>query len=162
MKGPCFSDLTPPDSLYATWLHNAGNDMSCRERNLALLSYRAGARHCYEQGYNDARQLWPEMIDGMATEPKRQDADLDGYVQILNNGRLEPMHWNEAAATGLPWLHTPRWEPRPEPTLQDAVFTFLDLWERGSEPDSEALEDQLLFAADAMRRALEQAGEAQD
>ena len=38
--------------------------------------------------------------------------------------------------------------------LADAVATFLNLWESGSDLEPEHQEDQLLAAADNMRRAL--------
>jgi len=140
MNAPDFNDLTPPDELVralrercSTWIYDI------RE------SYRAGARHGYEQ----ARQLWPEPITDRP--PTEADGDDRNAVQVVTEtGNWAPWDWTSAKLEKRPWLHTPRWQPR-QPSLQAQALALLD-----PEFDGQPLTRK---DADLIRRALEQAGE---
>jgi hypothetical protein len=136
---PTFDDLTPPDELVREW----------RERGSFWLedigsAYRAGARHGWEQ----ARQLWPEPITNRP--PTEADGDEEGLVQYFYHWRAWGVcSWG--AVGGLPWLHTPRWQPR-QPSLQEQALKVLEVKTLRELNDDDR---------NLIRRALEQAGEGQ-
>jgi hypothetical protein len=138
MTTPDFNDLTPPNQELETWSPPA--------QKAIIHAYRDGARHGYEQ----ARQLWPEPITDRS--PTEADKDRMGWVMILSAGVWRP--WNGDQVGDQPWLHTPRWQPR-QPTLKEQALEDVDyLAERSFGGD-------LLQRLNRIRRALEQAGEAQ-
>jgi hypothetical protein len=120
-------------------------DFNATNLPTSTLAYRAGARYGYEQ----ARQLWPEPITDRP--PTEEDGDDGGYVQFQNElGRWNYANWGQVAEWGLPWQHTPRWQPR-QPSLQEQALAALDEVE-------ERVGDRLRNFG-LIRRALEQAGE---
>jgi hypothetical protein len=136
---PTFNDLTPPDELLEDWKATSG---SWPYKEAA----RWGARHGYEQARKT--QQWPVAIDGLVEPPEEKDGDVDGRVQYqAGNGLWGDMSWLEAASTGAPWLHTPRWQPR-QPTLKEQAREQLKRHDMYGEP----LDTNLILSA------LEQAG----
>jgi hypothetical protein len=112
MTTPDFNDLTPPADLI--WKAARGINSHA---SVAVAAARWGARHGYEQ----ARQLWPEPITDRP--PTEEDGDDFEDVQILSHdGRWKVAHWS--TAKDIPWLHTPRWQPRP-PSLQEQALVKL-------------------------------------
>ena len=57
------------------------------------------------------RHQWPEWIK---REPTAEDANEDGWVQTLSEGCIDLTDFRHT--NGRPWLHTPGWRPKPEPT----------------------------------------------
>jgi hypothetical protein len=56
----------------------------------------------------------------------KEDADADGAVQRVEKGRWTYCHWRDIEETSIPWLHTPIWEPKPEPTLKVQALNILE------------------------------------
>ena len=139
---PTFNDLTPPDEL----ILSAFGRCLVPAKGAAEIA-RWGARHGYEQ----ARQLWPEPITDRP--PTEADGDEDGCVQVfIADGQYwSASHWAMTIQSGRPWLHTPRWQPR-QPTLKEqALAAFEHILKHSTTNLGEG----------TIRRALEQAGEAQ-
>ena len=143
-----FNDLTPPDDLMERWAGDFGG---------LIHAARWGARHGWEQ----ARQLWPEPIDGKAQPPTEKDGDAANRVQvIIDTDYPLPPYWsacNWEMVGNRPWQHTLHWQPR-QPSLQEqalaTVKTVLN------DPNIAFLTD-VYEALELASRALEQAGEAQ-
>jgi hypothetical protein len=135
----------PSDNQIDTWRCYSSSyedAVLARERNIAQMAYKAG--------YNEARQLWPEPITDR--RPTRADGDDKGFVQIcIINSRWDFRVWSEVGAH--PWLHTPCWQSRPEPTLNEQALTELT---NSSQLDGHRCITE--EAADLILRALEQAG----
>jgi hypothetical protein len=141
---PDFNDLTPPDELLNelsdAWAHRLAG-----VGDIGRIAARWGARHGYEQ----ARQLWPEPITDRP--PTEADFDEYGWIQVVDDsGFWKGCHW-ETPVKGRPWQHTPRWQPR-QPTLKEqALEAFEHILKHSTTNLGEG----------TIRRALEQAGEAQ-
>jgi hypothetical protein len=140
MTTPDFNDLTPPEDLI--WSAAKGVETHWK---VACVAARWGARHGYEQ----ARQLWPEPITDRP--PTEGDADSFEDVQVLTSAnRWKVAHWSSAQT--IPWLHTPRWQPRP-PSLQEQALALLPYDPQAGTVTLNSVEVLKI------RRALEQAGE---
>jgi hypothetical protein len=141
MTTPDFNDLTPPYELVCEWSKPSRGKLSLAQ-DIAHQAARWGARHGWEQ----ARQLWPEPITDRP--PTEADGDDQGWVMVFSDGVWRPWAWRQVAFKG--WLHTPRWQPR-QPTLKEIALQFLGTIEKD--------QHYLPEITDAIRRALEQAGE---
>jgi hypothetical protein len=138
MNTPDFNDLTPPDELMRDW---------CDGWPQAASPLRAAARWGARHGYEQARQLWPEPITDRP--PTDADGDDEGLVQCLRHDGCWSLRTAKTAADHKsPWLHTPRWQPRP-PSLKERAREQLKRHDMYGEP----LDTNLILSA------LEQAGE---
>jgi hypothetical protein len=151
---PTFDDLTPPHDSVLQWIESAPVGVSLVE-SIAKSATRWGARHGYEQAQQEfpdpIHQGWPEPITNRP--PTEADGDEEGIVQVMSSaykGVWARTHWRMAG--NRPWQHTPRWQPRPDPSLKEQALALLaDDYRNGLTMDDVAL----------IRRALEQAGEGQ-
>lgn len=134
-----FSDLTPPDDLVNRWRQDF-----------------AGFQHAARWGASQAAERlagqWPEPITDRP--PTEADRDDDNWVQFLDpSGRWDYCHWQDAAADGDPWRHTPRYSTPAPPSLkkqnplEEAAESLIVLWENGFRIRQEII--------DELRRALE-------
>lgn len=115
---PDFNDLTPPDEQVRQWV-SEWNDFVPAELDRMTLACRIAhhaARWGARYGYAIGKQEWPKPITDR--RPTEEDGDKQGNVAISDVGFFYLRHWATAAEYGCPWLHTPGWQPRPEPTLQ--------------------------------------------
>ena len=88
------------------------------------VDYTFFARWGAAQAVEALRHQWPEWI---TRDPTAEDADKDGWVQTLHEGRIDLTDFRHT--NGQPWLHTPGWRPKPEPTLnQQAVAVKVAFW----------------------------------
>ena len=80
------------------------------------------ARWGAAQAVEALRHQWPEHLTRPVT---KADADADGAVQRLEKGRWTYCHWRDIEETSVPWLHTPNWRPKAEPTLKQRALQIL-------------------------------------
>ena len=88
-------------------------------RQKEILAARQGATQAVEA----LRHQWPEPLTRDVT---KADADADGAVQWQEKGRWTYCHWRDIAVKRVPWLHTPNWRPKPEPTEKEQALKLLE------------------------------------
>ena len=86
-------------------------------RQKEIFAARQGAAQAVEA----LRHQWPEWI---TREPTAEDADEDGWVQTLHEGRIDLTDFRHT--NGQPWLHVPGWRPKPEPTPKQQALVLLN------------------------------------
>ena len=94
---------------------------------------------------------WPEPITDRP--PTEEDADKDGYVQVLGSDGLWRLdHWTLTMRCES-WQHTANWKP-PAPklrTLKEAAKDVLEHWRCDPEGELEALMSALAIALEATK-----------
>jgi hypothetical protein len=111
------NNITPPEELFLQWQRD--HSTSC-----TTLAARWGAGQAVEALKNYTRkEIWPT---GLTRPVTKADADTDGAVQHVEKGRWTYCYWRDIEGTSIPWLHTPNWQPKPEPTLQVQALNILE------------------------------------
>ena len=105
--------ITPPSE----WVERLFVRFGTSWEDDATEMYRAGAQAAVDA----LKHRWPEPI----TDRPPTDADLDeeGNVQVLFDGHWEL--WGICSARDYPWLHTPRYQPKPPPTLREQALASI-------------------------------------
>jgi hypothetical protein len=112
------NSITPSDELMSERNFFAKHSNATYE-DIYIFFARWGA----EQAVEALKYQWPEPLTRPVTEA---DADADGAVQRLENGRWTYCHWRDIREMSIPWLHTPNWQLKPEPTLQIQALNILE------------------------------------
>jgi len=119
--------ITPSDDFMRGLISKHGaaqlwrGTLGINYRDACVLSARWGA----EQAVKALKHQWPEPITDRP--PTEADGDERGFVQFLLDGAWAFCCWENAAKDQrLAWLHTPNWEPKPEPTLQIQALNILE------------------------------------
>jgi hypothetical protein len=105
------NSITPSADVLTSW---------CFSEAGLILAARWGAAKAAEA----LRHQWPEPITDRP--PTEKDGDGNGLVQYLWFDKWNYGGWNHVATKGYCWLHTPRWCPKPEPTLKQQAIEILD------------------------------------
>ena len=106
--------LVPPEDI----LNRIVNDVGYNELGIAHYFTRWGARQAVEA----LRHQWPEPI--ISRPPTAEDANETGWVQTFSEGCIDVTDFRHT--NGQPWLHTPGWRPKLEPTLKERALALLD------------------------------------
>jgi len=138
------NSITPSDDFMRGLINKTNYRDAC------VLSARWGA----EQAVYALKHQWPEPL----TRPvNAADADHHGAVQRVEKGRWTYCHWRDIEKTSIPWLHTPNWQPKPEPTLKVKALNILkdsidntrgDGWAEISPDNVRKLREALLSISD--------------
>ena len=110
------------------------------------VDYTFFARWGAAQAVEALRHQWPEWI---TRDPTAEDADKDGWVQTLHEGRIDLTDFRHT--NGLPWLHTPGWRPKPDPTPKEQALALLD----GAGFDTDFTDDQIALLRQVVQSAPE-------
>jgi len=114
------NSITPPEELLEEW-YRSPQDLF--NGNGVKADYIVAARWGAAQAVEALRHQWPEPITDRP--PTEEDADKNGWVQTWDeHGHIDLFDYRHT--NGLPWLHTPRWRPKPEPTLKQQAIEILD------------------------------------
>jgi hypothetical protein len=142
------NSITPSEELLDDW-RRAGPDSSIHNFGL-FKDYIIAARWGAAQAVEALRHQWPLPITDR--RPTAEDGDKTGWVQVWDeHGHIDLVDYRHT--NGLPWLHTPRWRPKPEPTPKQRARELLrlaaneELVAGGFSPDAIALLRQVVESA---------------
>ncbi len=108
------NSITPPSKLLAE--RETGEEAYYED-------YIFFARWGAKQAVEALKHQWPEPLTRPVT---KADADAGGAVQRVEKGRWTYCHWRDIEKTSIPWLHTPNWQPKPEPTPKVKALNILE------------------------------------
>jgi hypothetical protein len=133
--------ITPPPELIRKW-----RDHGHFWEHDVIQAVRWGA----QQAADALRHQWPEPIAFKTQPPKGSDGDKDGLVQYRReDGLWSICEVGTVRQLGCPWLHTPRWQPKRPPTLQEQALAAA---EKALDPERDFVCMANLHAAlDALR-----------
>ena len=107
------NDLNPPDGLVVKIRRGIPDYPAIyRENDIAIAAYSAGVDRGYSLCMERNHNLWPVPYEGAVKQPKKEDADCDGYVQIYyeNVRAWAYTNWEYAAELKYNWMHTPAYD----------------------------------------------------
>jgi hypothetical protein len=132
--------ITPPPELVDQWIDQCAiyNSDPLADRPLHrngtewAMTMKLAARWGAQTTTDALRHQWPEPIT--SRPPTAKDADSNGFVQYLASVGWLTEHWrkivewSEDSDDGkvIGWLHTPRWRPKPPPTLREQGLAILN------------------------------------
>jgi hypothetical protein len=88
------------------------------------VDYTFFARWGAAQAVEALRHQWPEPITDRP--PTEEDGDDLGHVLFPGTHNWTSCSWAAVADRQHIWLHTPRWRPKPEPTLKQQALEIVN------------------------------------